>query len=150
MSLVHENLYTSDNFSRIYLNNYVPELLSYIKKQQNEKADQISLSCKIDNTSLNISKAIPFGMMIYEIINNSFKHAFPDNSDGKIIINIQSSSNICYIQLEDNGIGIPEDKKGQGLELINLLAGQLSGEIKHTSNNGLVYNIKFPVESNND
>jgi two-component sensor histidine kinase len=154
MSLVHENLYKSDNFSQIYLNNYIPELLSYIKKQQNKKADHISLSCDIDNTSLNISKAIPFGMMIYEIINNSFKHGFPENWSGKITITVKSFSNICHIRIEDNGIGIPEDnnlsENGHGLELIKLLAGQLSGQIEQISGNGLKYTIKFPAESNND
>ncbi len=154
MSLVHENLYKSDNFSKIYLNTYIPELISFIKRQQDKKSDHISLSCEIDKTSLNISKAIPFGIMIYEIIHNSFKHAFPDNARGEIIIIIKSSLNICNVQLEDNGIGIPGDKKqsenGQGLELIKLLAGQLSGEIEHTVSNGLKYTIKFPIESSND
>lgn len=150
MALVHENLYKSDNFSRIYLSSYIPELISYIKSHNPGKADKIIITTSIDNTSLNISKAIPFGLLVYEILNNSFKHGFPDNSDGKIFINIASSSDICNVHLEDNGIGIPEDKEGQGLELIKLLAGQLSGQIEQICLNGLKYTIKFPVESGND
>jgi len=154
MSLVHENLYKSDNFSQIYLKNYIPELILYIKKHQPEKTVNISVSCEIDNSSLNISKAIPFGILMYEIINNSYQHAFPDNSGGKITIIIKSSSNICHVRIEDNGIGITEDKKisenGQGMELIKLLAGQLTGQIEQNCLNGLQYTIKFPIESYND
>jgi two-component sensor histidine kinase len=150
MALVHEQLYKSKDFKNISVNDYIPVLVSYIKGMHPAAGDEIKINYRIGEMALDITKAIPFGMLLNEIISNSFKHAFPGSRGGKITIDVKEENNKCLMAVCDNGIGIPDITKliteeSHGVELIRLLVKQLSGEISSTGSDGLKYNIVFPV-----
>ncbi len=150
MSLVHEHLYRSADFKSISLKDYIPILVSHIKEVYNSNGDRIKVDYNIGDTVLDITKAIPFGILLNEIINNSFKHAFPGSMEGSITINVKQDNSICQLSVCDDGIGAPDmmeliPGKRHGIELINLLVKQLSGEISTTGINGFRYIIIFPA-----
>jgi two-component sensor histidine kinase len=150
MALVHEHLYKSEDFKEISLKDYIPGLAAYIKRMYPLMEKRIDVSCNVDDTLLDITKAIPLGILLNEIINNSFKHAFPFTAAGTISIEVRMDNNMCRLTIGDDGIGIsdkPENPSAgsHGLELIRLLVNQLSGEINSVSASGLKYCIVFPV-----
>jgi two-component sensor histidine kinase len=148
MSLVHEHLYKSENFINISLKKYIPGLVSYIKGMYPIKEKNIKLFYNIDDTVLDITKAIPFGILLNEIVSNSYKHAFPGQTEGGIFIEVKTINNECITEVGDDGIGIPDmseinSARGHGIELMELLVKQLSGVCTMSGDCGLKYRIVF-------
>ena len=66
---------------------------------------------KIDaeNIYLNIDKSVTCGLIINELLTNSLKHAFHDNSDGQIHIQFLRQNSHYELIVKDNGMGLSED-----------------------------------------
>jgi len=148
MSLVHETLYKSDNFSDIDIGAYVPGLVRNIF--QVYSSGRIDLNIDIKNIEIGLEKATPLGLIINEIVTNSLKYAFPDSMRGKIAITAsKNENNEIELNLSDNGVGITEDisiptSESLGLQLVYLLArDQLNGTIELDRDNGTSFTIKF-------
>jgi len=105
--------------------------------------------------------AIPLGIIINELISNSLKHAFTEDQEGEIRIELrreesesEESTNII-LTVSDNGVGIPENidienLESLGLQLVTTLADQLDGELEMKRNKGTEFFMRFTViEKNN-
>lgn len=150
MALAHEKLYQSKNLSRINLKSYIEDLSERTFKAYQMDREKISLKIIADDVSLSIDQAVPFGLVINEIISNSLKHAFPDNSEGEVKIKLCSTDNgEIELRVADNGIGMPKDfdisnTNTLGLQIItNLVRNQLKGKVDVGPENGVEYLIKF-------
>jgi two-component sensor histidine kinase len=95
----------------------------------------IKLTMDIHDIFLAIDTAVPFGLMINELISNSLKYAFPGGRKGEISITSHRQDHTLTILCTDNGTGIPEDfdwpyAKSIGLRLVTALITQLDGTIE--------------------
>lgn len=142
MSLIHEMLYANSDLSKINLAAYSKSLFE--KLQSTYSQNSVKLKLKIpQDFYFEIDKMIPVGLIINEVLSNSFKYAFP-NKNGEICISF--SKNILIIS--DNGIGIfrSSTKKTNasfGLQLIDLLAKQIDANIEIKSNKGTSFEFTF-------
>jgi PAS domain S-box-containing protein len=130
MSLIHEKLYRTEDLSSIEISNYVKELVNHLIKAYNINSALVDFTVSSEKIYLSIDTAIPCGLIINELVNNTLKHAFPRGYRGKILINIKKENEIIFISIKDNGIGLPENldekvNKSLGLKLINTLIKQL-------------------------
>lgn len=153
MAIIHELLYRSKNLSTIEIREYLKELVSYIARTYNIKNTvTVELKFDINKESIDISKAIPCGIIINELLSNSFKYAFPSNKKGKIIIEFTRTGKRHYkLKVCDNGIGMSpkinlSDPETLGLQLIYSLVEQLDGKIKVTSKKGTIFTIVFSAD----
>lgn len=135
MALIHELLYRESNFESIDINHYIKNMVDFLKRSYTETKGNINIRFDVDNIQMDIDTIIPCGLIINELISNSFKHAFPDGRDGEVLISFKriSEDSICLL-LKDNGIGITgdysnEDLKSLGMMLVNTLTKQLNGEL---------------------
>ncbi|MCD6566253.1 MAG: tetratricopeptide repeat protein [Bacteroidales bacterium] len=149
MALIHQTLYQSDRLSRIDLQNYIEKLLSFLSDTyRNDKKDIIT-SINAKNISLDIDTAIPLGLIINELVSNSFKHAFKNRTKGKIDVVLEKSGSSDYkLIVSDNGIGLAnnlniEKADSLGLKLVNILTRQLKGELTFHKNDVICFSIKF-------
>ena len=153
MALVHEKLYQSKELSKINFGEYVINLSNYIRESYSNQQVKIDLKFEIDELFLPIDTVVPLGLIINELISNSFKYAFNHtkfNHDRVNCISIKSKSFEAntIIEFEDNGIGIPKDlnieeSQSLGLKLVYNLCMQIGGELKIESNNGTKFTIMF-------
>lgn len=147
MSLIHENLYQTDNLSKVNLKEYVDNLLQSISASYSSLQKDIQLKIEVEeNIQFDIQTAIPLGLIINELVNNSYKHAFTTVSSGVISLQLKKKYNFFKLVIKDNGTGKLE--KGNniqtlGLELVNQLVSQLNGVIEVKNNGGLQYQIQF-------
>jgi len=135
MALVHEKLYRSTDLATIDLDNYIRFLANNLLQFYGNRGKNITLSIDIHDIFLAIETAIPFGLMINELISNSLKYAFPNGRKGEISIAIHRQDHTLTILFRDNGVGIPEDldwrnAKSMGLQLVTALVDQLDGTIE--------------------
>ncbi len=149
MALIHEQLYASPDFENIDLSVYVRNLCRYIRDYANIDPNSIKMNLKIDSIIKNINFAIPFSLIINELISNAYKHAFPDNRTGEINLSIKRiKKDKMILTVNDNGIGIPTDididtSQSMGMQLISALAQQLHAKININRNNGTTFEFIF-------
>lgn len=137
MLLIHEMLCVSDDVSRIDFKAYVHNLIHNIY----EAFDINHVDCIVqmdDIFEFDIETAIPLGLIINEIINNSFKYGFPTSKKGEIVIKLIKINDKLYkLTVLDNGVGFDVDcqKLGSiGLDIVRVLVDQMSGKFKIESN----------------
>jgi two-component sensor histidine kinase len=106
---------------------------------------------------LDISRATPAGLIINELVTNSFKYAFPESFDSmavrhappSICITLSKTEGMFELIFRDNGIGLPPGidlatTQTLGLKLVNFLAKhQMRAKIEVHSNNGTEFIFRF-------
>jgi two-component sensor histidine kinase len=145
MALVHQNIFNNHevglNF-KTYIENLVSEIANSLGMNQ-----QIELALETEEISLNLSSAIPCGIILNEIITNSYKYALSENNRLQIQIIIKQKGEMISLEVSDNGPGISEEILAKdntlGLELIETLSEQLGGEFSFSNNSGLVFHLSF-------
>jgi PAS domain S-box-containing protein len=150
MSLVHENLYVSRDLSRINLGEYIQDLSGLLLQSFEKEAGKIKVKYDLEKVFVSIDLAMPLGLVLNELINNIFKHAFPNGQNGKVIINLfYDDKGMINLQIKDNGIGVSSDidlakSDSMGMETIfTLVKYQLNGKISYLSENGLSWHLVF-------
>jgi len=88
MSLVHEKLYISTSLEQIDLRSYISDLILNIS--QSHIATKVSTKLSIGNVKLNIDQIIHTGLIINELITNSYKYVFDKNENGELIVSLQT------------------------------------------------------------
>jgi PAS domain S-box-containing protein len=150
MSLVHEKLYQSKDFTHIPFRDYLTSLIRYLYQSYTPKAGTIELVTEIEEIPLTITHAIPCGLIVNELLSNALKHAFPDHRTGTITIGLRSPEPQVYeLTVSDNGIGLPEaidlkTTQSLGLHLVSILVeDQLKGTIEVERTGGTRVRIRF-------
>lgn len=151
IALIHEQLYKSDNFSDVHL---ADNIISQLKSVENMFSDhftaEIDLDLRLEEVSVGINQALPIGLLINEIITNSFKYAFKNRSEGKIVIALAEKNGDIHLDIGDDGVGMNEEEflshNSLGQKLIESLLAQLEAEYSIDFKEGLMYRIRFPRE----
>ncbi|HTY14789.1 MAG TPA: histidine kinase dimerization/phosphoacceptor domain -containing protein [Methanoregulaceae archaeon] len=151
MAIIHETLYRAKDLARVEFPTYIKKLVDTLFDSYNVNDESISVVYRIEPIDLDVDTAIHCGLIINELVSNSFKHAFPDNREGKISIEFYQRDETYFLNYWDNGIGIPEGidfetTESLGLKLVNLLVTeQLEGTISMIRDQGTRFNMTIPV-----
>lgn len=135
MALVHQKLYQHDDLSVIEMQGYIESLVNSVQSVFKKGGHNINITIDSENVQLDIDRAIPFGLILNELVSNSFKYAFPEgNENGKIYIHIRKNGEQGFFEYTDNGVGLPEDTEertstSMGIRLMNRLANQLQSTL---------------------
>ena len=131
MAMVHEELYRSEDLTRIDFSTYIHNLIDHLFESYNVDSHRIAIDIQVNNAFLDIDTAIPLGLIINELVTNSLKHAFLADARGTIHIslNVPDEENFRLV-IGDDGRGFPGDVDLQhspslGLKLVDSLASQL-------------------------
>ena len=149
MAFIHDRLYHSEDFSNIDLTEYIENLTSNLFYTLQTESKSIKLITDVKNIFLSLDSAIPFGLIINELVTNALKYAFPNDKSGEIRISFHSDKDkIHTLIVGDNGEGLPENldihnTKTLGLRLVSSLVEQLEGSIDVDRNGGTTYKVVF-------
>jgi len=151
MSFVHESLYQDSDFSSIKLGDYVSTLAQNLIYSYKSDDFLVRLNTQFDEIYLNLYQAIPCGLIINELVSNALKHAFKKTKIGKLDIHIYEKEDTIFLNISDNGVGMPDDinienTETLGFQLVHALVDQLDGIIAVNNKNGTEYLIKFEQE----
>ncbi len=152
MALTHQLLYEHKDFSRIDLGDYLHRLVQSIRASYRSTDGRITLLIRPEGSiHLDLERAIPCGLLVNELVTNSFKHAFPGERRGEIVIELhEDSRSQIYLSVADNGIGLPPDValtqgSSLGLQLVPLFVEQLHGSLLIERENGTRFSVTFPI-----
>lgn len=149
MALIHENLYNHKSLANIMFSTYIKSLTGNIARTYSNQQANIHFDYQIDDAYLPMDIAIPCGLIINELISNSFKYAFVNKPSGVISIHFKNiQENEYLLTVSDNGIGIPAEinihkTKSLGMKILHRLVQQIDGEIKNDFSNGTKFIIQF-------
>ncbi|MEL7003022.1 MAG: histidine kinase dimerization/phosphoacceptor domain -containing protein [Bacteroidota bacterium] len=149
MALIHENLYSTDNFIKIPTVNYFRDLIKHIEASYDHTDKPLKIVSNIQDSQINMALAVPLGLIVNELITNSYKYAFENHEgDNEVTINFKkgNSTRTYELQVFDNGSGMPvdfefTDSNSFGLQMIQGLVRQLEGKIEHRIGDGVGFNI---------
>jgi len=151
IAMVHEKLYESKSFAEISVDQYIDDLLDVIMNSISSAEKSISIEKDMEHFSMDMSQAIPCGLLLNEIITNSFKHGFRNQKEGRIAISVHQKDKMVVLSVRDNGVGLPEEfdikkQSSLGMTLIDTLVKQLEGTLETSSDNGAVFTVKFEID----
>ncbi len=135
MALIHQKLYQNDDLSVIEMQGYIESLVNSVQSVFKKGGHNINITIDAEGVELDIDRAIPFGLILNELVSNSFKYAFPeDKENGKIYIHLRKNGDQGFFEYTDNGIGLPEDSEeransSMGIRLMNRLVNQLQSTL---------------------
>jgi PAS domain S-box-containing protein len=150
IAMVHELMYKSPELSSINIQTYLDMLVPAISAAMNDHNRNIEFDIEIDEYKLNINQAIPIGLLLNELITNSFKYAFQDQEEGMIKIKLDADGEKVTVLYEDNGSGFGDDSnfdkpKNLGLNLIHTQLQQL--DAIYTVDTRDKFKLEFTFES---
>lgn len=155
MALIHEQLYQSETVDRIQFADFLKSLKEKLVQAYARQAKNLTVLVEDDiEPWLPIDRCVPAGLIVHELVLNSFLHAFPDDRPGEITIKLTVIDQAeIEIEVSDDGIGFPEDKDFRtsdslGLQLVNDLVDQLKGEIDLVVDGGSQFRARFPINPN--
>ena len=157
MALIHETLYRTGKFSNVDMEIYLNNLISQIAGTYAESG-KIRAVVDVHGVALDLDRATTAGLIINEVVTNSFKYAFPPGFDcmaerGEpctIRVLLAHEDGMDVLRVADNGRGLPEGfdpmaAKSLGLRLVNFLARhQLRAETEVRADKGteFVFRLK--------
>jgi PAS domain S-box-containing protein len=152
IALIHETLYqASDVVAHVRAADYLPRLSQQLFEAYRSPSDRLILRVHAEPLWLAVPTAIPCGLIVTELVTNSFKHAFPDGLMGEIHITLrQDSPGTCILIVGDTGVGLPEGldvhaTESLGWQLVRILTEQLRGTIALEGHGGTTVTITFPL-----
>lgn len=130
MALIHQKLYQNEDLSVIKMQEYIESLSASIQSVYKKGGFRINMHIDAHSAALDVDRAIPIGLILNELISNSFKYAFKGEKTGNIFIQLKEENGHILFDYKDDGIGLPPgfdvDASGSmGLNLIRRLANQL-------------------------
>ncbi len=148
MSLIHEQLYRSDDLALIDFHNYISNLTANLFECYGISSELIHIEIEVEDICLSLDQSIPLGLIINELVSNALKYAFPQKH-GQISISLIHERYQIILTISDNGVGLPENfdlenANGLGMQLILSLVEQLEGNLIYDGKNGLIIKICFP------
>jgi len=153
MALVHEKLYQSELMANVVMDEYLRDLVATIEESYQRDDRRINVQVTADNSSLDITKAIPCGLIVNELLTNAFKHAFTGKETGNIHLILENIApeNRCRIQVKDDGIGIPPDvldrkRSSLGFTIVQGLAQQIVANMEISTENGSNITLEFDCD----
>jgi PAS domain S-box-containing protein len=155
MALIHEKLYQNETLSKISFDLYIKDLIEVIQKSHTSQTDPVDIVINADPIQFTISQAIPCGLLLNEILTNSFKHGFQPPFRGKpeIVISLSLvNEEEVNLTISDNGLGLPDKfdnlgKRSLGLTLIKTLSKQLNAKMMIPERSGTTFSFTFKHES---
>jgi two-component sensor histidine kinase len=154
MSLVHEQLYRSENFARIDFQDYLNSLTTHLHSSY-QGSRNIHVSVAASGVKMGLDSAVPCGLLITELVTNAFKYAFPEGQSCSGAVGCEIAVSAAWdgaaytLTVADNGVGLPagldwRKTKTLGLVLVKMLGKhQLQGEIEVDCTGGTTFRLRF-------
>ncbi|MCR9171426.1 MAG: ATP-binding protein [bacterium] len=147
---IHDIVYQTSSFSDISVRKYFSQLLQEILQFYDGDEKSISIVMNIEDFELSTQVLIPLGLIVNEVVTNSFKHAFPSSEGGEVSFTLIREDGQLQLNIIDNGKGFDEDDENNarlGMEIIHDLADQIDATFSfYSDEDGVTFLLKAPLE----
>jgi two-component sensor histidine kinase len=147
IAVLHEKFYENKSLERIEIRSYVDELIYFIQLSFSNQNKDIRIHTQIDYVELSLVEALPFSLLLNELITNSYKHAFIDMNSGNIYLSLIKREKEIVFHFKDDGCGFDLSTLAKdnslGMNLVEAFAKQLKGRMVYESEKGKGVDFKL-------
>lgn len=149
MALIHQNLHNTESFTKVPTASYFDDLIRHIKNSYNDMNKLIRFTTDIENSEIKMTLAVPLGLIVNELITNTYKYAFTPHQGEHIVTvffrNLEGEKGY-HLKVSDNGKGLPDDfnieaSESFGLQMVKGMVSQLRGKMEYYNEAGAHFNI---------
>jgi two-component system, sensor histidine kinase PdtaS len=140
MALIHQKLYQHNNLTGVEALDYVQNLTATLRSAYGIDPNRVNVKYDIDKMNVDVDTIIPIGLILNELISNSFKYAFPDERKGELNICFKEKGDKLELVVKDNGVGSStEINKADsfGMRMIQSLSRKLEAKINFDFSDGI-------------
>lgn len=106
LQLLYQALSPDGNGGEVDLGHYLSQIAA--AAMNSYAVDGVRLDLKVDHAPVSINIALPIGLVVNELLTNSFKYAFGGRGHGLITIECLREGNEQYcVVVADDGVGLP-------------------------------------------
>jgi PAS domain S-box-containing protein len=160
MAIIHETLYQTKKYSQVDMDIYLTNLVNRIAGTF-PGSERICTIIEAEGITIDIARATPCGLIVNELVTNSFMYAFPPlfnctvlrSEPCRIGVVMTKLDDTYELKIYDNGIGLPEEinyktNPALGLKLVKILARhQLRASIGIKRDRGTELLIRFSTST---
>jgi two-component sensor histidine kinase len=148
LAKVYDHLLGAGLTRTIDFGSYLSSLCDSFHDLENPDHKNVVLTCKCQPLMLDLDTSTALGLVITELLSNSFQHAFAQNA-GAINVSLRAGKpgGEATISFVDDGVGFvePGNSKRRGLGLVKRLMQQVKGSAEVRSVKGTAWTLTFPV-----
>jgi two-component sensor histidine kinase len=147
LAQVYDSLLGVGLSETIDLGLYLQGLCGSLPQLQLDRNRNVLIVCRVDSIILALDTVTALGMVVAELVTNSFGHAFPDRN-GHIVVTLTGSPDgqKAFLTIQDNGVGFEmKNESGRhGLGLVRRLMRQINGTVDVHRGDGTLWTLAFP------
>lgn len=150
MAIVHENLYDVEDASHVDYHVFLEQLIKESQDLFGSEGLQLTTRIETNGITLEMGTAIFLGLILNELLTNSFKYSFEKRGEHFVNIQMLQTGDILAVEYQDSGRGLPDNyqnlsaKDGFGFRLINILLKQIEASIEyHPEKNTFVIQLEM-------
>lgn len=150
IATIHEKLYQTDTFSEVDMKMYIDDFARYVAYSYSSRDKSITIKQNVERIYLDITRAVPLGLIINELLNNAYKHGIAEAESGEIVISLEGDGDKYVLRVANSGMRLPADFSFEnvdslGMTLIRNLTLQLQGEFDVDKSEATTFRITFPA-----
>jgi two-component sensor histidine kinase len=152
LGLIYRLLYQQKKgrFTDIPIADYVRELVQYLERANHLMGKDIEQHLDLQEISIEMDQAMHIGLVLNELIQNCFKHAFPHTQNPALYVTLKVEDNNLLLSVRDNGPGwdgatAPNGSGSFGLKLVRLIVEGREGTFKVNADDGAGFWVTMPL-----
>lgn len=153
IAMTHQLLYEGSNFSGLEFGPYLGKLVQLLKQTYVREATKVELILDVPAQGMRIEthKTVPCGLIVNELVVNSYKHAFVGRGSGHIRVSARREGLRAVFEVADDGVGLPPgfdplSSRSMGYQLVYMLAQQIGAEVGNLPGPGTGLLFTFLIE----
>jgi two-component sensor histidine kinase len=137
--------------ARVDMVSYINDLVVYLRDAY-QRNSPVHFNLAVQPLELDVTLAVPLGLIINEAVTNALKYAFPGDRAGTVTLSLQPASGNTYeLGIADDGVGLPPGyeparSRSLGMTLMHGLSEQLEGALRITGPPGVTIRFVFRDE----
>lgn len=149
MALVHERLYQNAEAHEVEMNGYLSDLVAAVRALVDTNDGRIQVELDAAAITLDIARAVPIGLIVNELVSNSFEHAYGPGDAGTIRVTMdERSDGVILLTIADDGRGGKaaevEESDSLGIHIVRALADQLQARLSWHVDQGVTAVVEIP------
>jgi two-component sensor histidine kinase len=148
LAQVYDHLLGSEMTRTTDFGGYVKSLCLNLAEIQAAPGGSVTLTCDSDAIVLDLDVVTALGIVVAEVVSNSYDHGFPGGKKGSIIVTVRrAAGGTATMIISDDGTGFPAktENKRHGIGLVRRLVEQVRGSAIVVSDHGTVWTVKIPA-----
>ncbi|MEX0720922.1 MAG: histidine kinase dimerization/phosphoacceptor domain -containing protein [Balneolaceae bacterium] len=152
LTIVHESMAQTKQSHNVDLKNYAIKLCNRIDSTLRKENKPIQLNVfATEGLILPMKRAIPFAIIINELVTNSCNHGFNIGQKGSVLIHLSKQKDEIILKVSDNGNGLPDNfedlmTKGIGFRVVRVFSKQLNADLEIISKDVTSVKLRVPVQ----